>query len=82
MPPRNYYEIQNRADKSIWLQAYQKELFAFEKVGQMETVPRPKHKTVIPILELFSWKVDQISEEKIAKVRIVAQGNRVPGSHK
>ena len=35
LPPKNYFNIQYRADKDIWYAAYQRELQSLEVIGQM-----------------------------------------------
>ena len=46
-----------------------------EKIGSKKVVWRPRNQDVIPLIKLFNWKIDNITNDKIAKVRIVAKDN-------
>ena len=46
------------------------------KSGNIRVVPGPRNHTVTPLPESFTWKVYQISEGKMARVRVVAHRNR------
>ena len=45
-----------------WVQAYQSEIDSLESVGQLQVVLRPQNKEVLPILELFTYKYDGITQ--------------------
>lgn len=59
--PRHYYEALTFDDYKSWVQAYQSEIDSLESVGQLQVVPRPQNKEVLPILELFTYKYDGIT---------------------
>ena len=75
LPPKSYHGIHSRADKDCWYRAYDKEMTNLEQIGQMTVVPRPTKAQVIPLLELFTVKHDNIKQEWIAKCRFVARGD-------
>ena len=78
VPPKNYRSIAKRADKDAWYAAYHKELTSLTEVGHMEVVPRPRNAPVIPLLELFVVKYDNIADQFIGKCRFVARGDLQP----
>ena len=73
--PRHYYEALTFDDYKSWVQAYQSEIDSLESVGQLQVVPRPQNKEVLPILELFTYKYDGITQRIKHKVRIVVRGD-------
>ena len=77
-PPTSFEQIRHRADQSDWLDAYYREITNIETIGSFEIVPRPTSSTVVPILELFTSKFDNILKRSIAKCRIVARGDTQP----
>ena len=74
-PPKTYQEIIRRLDKDDWIQAYRKEVQNIESIGQLEVVDRPIGEHIIPVLELFTVKYDNINSSTIPKCRIVARGD-------
>ena len=74
-PPKSFFAISQRKDADEWYRAYSKELSNLEKIGDMCVVDRPPSTPVVPILELFTTKVDSITNKLIAKVRVVARGD-------
>jgi len=72
-PPKNFKEIEYRPDAQEWFSAYNKELNGLEDIGKMEVVQYNHQAKVIPILELFSFKYDNILQKNICKVRFVAR---------
>ena len=78
VPPKSYRSIAKRADKDAWYAAYQKELASLTEVGRMEVVPRRRNAPVIPLLELFVVKYDNIADQFIGKCRFVARGALQP----
>ena len=77
-PPKGYSEIKTRNDKDKWYEAYNKELTSLNTIGNMKVVPRPKNAPVIPLLELFTVKYDNVLSEYIGKCRFVARGDLAP----
>ena len=73
--PKTFDELNSRNDGKQWLQAYNKEMNKLIDVGKMSVVKRPVGKQVLPLLELFVKKVDNISGEEIFKCRFVARGD-------
>ena len=73
--PRHYYEALTFDDHKSWVQAYQNEIDSLESVGQLQVVPRPHNKEILPILELFNYKFDGIAQRIKHKVRIVVRGD-------
>ena len=76
-PPKNYFEISKRHDHELWTAAYLKEENKLREKGRMSLVPTPKHVEPIKLLELFNYKFDNLSNEKIAKCRFVARGDLI-----
>ena len=73
--PTRYSQIVGRYDREKWYQSYDKEVNKLTKIGNMEVVDKPKNEQVIPILELFTRKVDSLTGENICKCRFVARGD-------
>ena len=73
--PKSYHDLEGRMDCNEWKAAYNKELKKLEDVGKMKVVEKPKNAQVIPLLELFSRKHDNISGKNIFKCRFVARGD-------
>ena len=67
-----------RADQHHWLTAYNREIKNIEETGNLIVVERPKHVSVIQILELFVTKYNNILNEFKAKCRIMVQGDTKP----
>jgi len=65
-----------RADKEIWIKAYQKEINNLEKVGGMTVVNMPINEEIIDTLDIFSWKNNTFTNTQEAKVRIVGRGDK------
>ena len=80
IPPKHYNDLSNRLDGSHWDKAYDKETEKQTTVGKMKVVKRPKGVQVIPLLELFTKKFDNITLENIYKVRFVARGDLEHGN--
>ena len=83
VPPKNYRSIAKRADRDAWYAAYYEELTNLTEVGHMEVVPRPRNPPVIPVLELFVVKYDDIADQFIGKCRFAARRDLQPkyGTH-
>ena len=74
-PPKHYYQLSQGADAALFISAYNRELTEIEEVGGYRVVPCRPNVRPLPLLELFSTKVDNISGNIIPKVRIVATGD-------
>eukprot|EP00924_Labyrinthula_sp_SR-Ha-C_P000465 snap_masked-scaffold_103-processed-gene-0.20-mRNA-1 protein AED:1.00 eAED:1.00 QI:0/-1/0/0/-1/1/1/0/171 len=75
--PKSYFQIKNKPEAEKWHKAYNKELNKLVKNGKIELVKKVNidTKTVIPIIELYTKKTDNISKEQIYKCRFVARGD-------
>ena len=73
--PKRYSELENRNDGQLWKEAYDKEIKKFEEIAEMKLVKRPKDKQVLPILELYTQKFDNIKQKNIYKCRFVIRGD-------
>eukprot|EP00924_Labyrinthula_sp_SR-Ha-C_P003987 snap_masked-scaffold_3-processed-gene-10.18-mRNA-1 protein AED:1.00 eAED:1.00 QI:0/-1/0/0/-1/1/1/0/599 len=76
--PKSFHQIKYKPESDKWYEAYDKELKKIELMGKMELVNNEKLKNkqnVIPIMELFSKKYDNISKQSIFKCRFVARGD-------
>ena len=61
LPPRKSLAIKFRSDKQLWMDAYMTELSNLEAIGKMRVIPRPAGVDVIPLLELFVVKWDNLN---------------------
>eukprot|EP00924_Labyrinthula_sp_SR-Ha-C_P000148 snap_masked-scaffold_39-processed-gene-2.63-mRNA-1 protein AED:0.47 eAED:0.47 QI:0/-1/0/1/-1/1/1/0/1363 len=75
--PKSYFQIKNKPQSEKWFQDYDKELNKLINVGKMKLKKKSevKENNVIPIMELYSKKTDNISKEEIFKCRFVARGD-------
>ena len=68
-PPRHFSQIKGRQDEEQWREAYAKEIASLLKVGDMQVVPRVHTSEIIPIMDLFTVKYDNVTGNKRYKVR-------------
>ena len=61
LPPRKSLAVKFRSDKQLWMDAYMTELSNLEAIGKMRVIPRPAGVDVIPLLELFVVKWDNLN---------------------
>ena len=66
----------NQEDSDCWKEAYENEIYSLENVGDMKVIQRREDMEVIPIMELFERKFDNIDGKGRYKVRIVARGDK------
>ena len=74
-PPKSFNSIRHRSDRDSWYEAYFKELNNLQEIGKMQVVRRPTDKELVKLLELFTYKHDNLKDEVIPKVRFVARGD-------
>ena len=75
-PPKTFYDIRKRHDGKHWFEAYKREISSLETLGEMRVMMKKDDKgLILPLLELFSTKVDTVTKEFRYKVRIVARGD-------
>eukprot|EP00924_Labyrinthula_sp_SR-Ha-C_P004834 snap_masked-scaffold_1-processed-gene-13.26-mRNA-1 protein AED:0.58 eAED:0.58 QI:0/0/0/0.5/1/1/2/0/519 len=74
---KSYFQIKNKTQSEKWFEAYDKELNKLIKIGKMKLINKSdtKETEVIPIMELYSKKIDNISKEEIFKCRFVTRGD-------
>eukprot|EP00924_Labyrinthula_sp_SR-Ha-C_P016105 snap_masked-scaffold_4-processed-gene-19.31-mRNA-1 protein AED:1.00 eAED:1.00 QI:0/-1/0/0/-1/1/1/0/838 len=76
--PKSFHQIKHKPESDKWYEAYDKELKKIELMGKMELIKNEtvrNKQAVIPIMELFSKKYDNISKQNIFKCRFVARGD-------
>eukprot|EP00924_Labyrinthula_sp_SR-Ha-C_P000115 snap_masked-scaffold_39-processed-gene-1.34-mRNA-1 protein AED:1.00 eAED:1.00 QI:0/-1/0/0/-1/1/1/0/120 len=75
--PKTYFQIKNKPGAKEWLTVYDKELNKLINIGKMGLVSRSniKSENVIPIMEMFTKKKDNITNTNIFKCRFVAHGD-------
>ena len=74
--PKTYRQAIQQADAQAWQDAYDKELNSLETVGDLKVITRPENVEIIPVMELFDIKTDNVTGEVKNKVRIVARGDQ------
>ena len=79
LPPRYLSEIKMPQDKNSYLDVYQKEISNIESIGDMR-LDSWRGRYALPILELITTKFDNINDERIARGRLVARGNKMPNA--
>ena len=72
LPPITFFEIHERKHAELWHCAYQKELDALETAGRMEVIDRLLNESIVPLLELFNWKTENLPGSRNTNIRIVA----------
>ena len=77
-PPRNFDAIEQHQHARKWEAAYDKEVNSMYSLTGMEIVKRSTNLKikVLDILELFTWKFDDLTGEIQAKVRFVVRGDQ------
>ena len=73
--PKHFHDIENFPEKSSWYQAYYEEIKSLEDVGKLKVVERPTNQEVLPVLELFTRKFDNVTHKHKFKARIVVRGD-------
>ena len=63
------------AENQDWKTAYLKELKKLEERGGLKVVPRQKYMKCLPFVEVLTEKTDNVTGEKILKVRLAARGD-------
>ena len=57
------------------MEAYHKELDKLERLGGLTTVRRKPHMECIPFIEVLTEKIDNVTGERVKKVRLAARGD-------
>ena len=73
--PKHYHDIKNSPEKEKWYKAYFDEIQSLEQVGKLRVMKRPEDQEVLPVLELFTKKFDNVTHAHKYKARIVVRGD-------
>lgn len=77
--PHSYQQILRLPEpvRSLWLEAYQKEIDSLTDKGELQVVSRPAGAHIIPLREVFTIKEDNVTHQLTYKVRICCRGDLV-----